>query len=178
MEHPTQFEEVTDKPAHTTLTTGKTPHSCLSLTSLKMADFDQEDYQNALNAPDQENQAVDKAPRLRQRLGPFTIVCLVLNRTIGKLSNSPVALADQRPGSGIFVTPVKVLNGTGSIGVALIFWTLGGFLTMCGLLVWLELGLSIPFRNVEVLPGVFEKRSVARSGGEKNYVRSQLSLNS
>ena len=73
-------------------------------------------------------------------------------------------------GSGIFVTPVKVLNGTGSIGVALVFWALGGFIAMCGLLVWLELGLSIPFRMVQVLPGVFERKSVARSGGEKNYV--------
>ena len=38
---------------------------------------------------------------------------------------------------------------------------------MCGLLVWLEFGLSIPFRRVD---GEEKERSVPRSGGEKNYV--------
>ncbi|KAF5022866.1 hypothetical protein F66182_5099 [Fusarium sp. NRRL 66182] len=42
---------------------------------------------------------------------------------------------------------------TGSVGVSLMLWVIGGFLTFCGLSVFLEFGLAIP-----------------RSGGEKNYL--------
>jgi hypothetical protein len=49
-------------------------------------------------------------------------------------------------------------------------WSFGAVVATCGLLVWLELGLSIPLRNVQVMPGIFERKSVPRSGGEKNYV--------
>ena len=73
-------------------------------------------------------------------------------------------------GSGIFVAPIKVLNGTGSIGASLLLWMVGGIISTCGLLVWLEFGLSVPFRDVQVAPGVFQRKSVPRSGGEKNYV--------
>lgn len=56
-------------------------------------------------------------------------------------------------------------------------WTFGGLIATCGLLVWLELGLSVPLRLVEVMPGRYERKSVPRSGGEKNYVSSpELSL--
>jgi hypothetical protein len=57
-----------------------------------------------------------------------------------------------------------------------LLWTLGGLIGTCGLLVWLELGLSVPLRLVEVMPGRFEKRSVPRSGGEKNYVSNRSSI--
>jgi hypothetical protein len=75
-------------------------------------------------------------------------------------------------GSAIFETPGKVLIGTNSIGISLLFWTIGGLVATCGLLVWLEFGLSIP-RQV-VSSGV--ERSVPRSGGEKNYVRKDTIL--
>ncbi|RKL16423.1 hypothetical protein BFJ68_g5035 [Fusarium oxysporum] len=42
---------------------------------------------------------------------------------------------------------------TGSVGISLMLWVIGGFLTFCGLSVFLEFGLAIP-----------------RSGGEKNYL--------
>ena len=80
------------------------------------------------------------------------------------------------PGSGIYVTPAIVLRATNSVGVSLLLWTLGAIFGICGLLVWLELGLSIPkFHNPEQTTdplldddGAFE--NVPRSGGEKNYV--------
>ena len=68
------------------------------------------------------------------------------------------------------MTPIKVFTGTESVGASLLLWTVGGLIGTCGLLVWLELGLSVPLRMVEVMPGRFEKKSVPRSGGEKNYV--------
>jgi amino acid transporter len=42
---------------------------------------------------------------------------------------------------------------TGSVGISLMLWVIGGLLTLCGISVFLEFGLAIP-----------------RSGGEKNYL--------
>ena len=70
-------------------------------------------------------------------------------------------------GSGIFTTPAYILEGTGSVGASLLLWTIGGLIATCGLLVWLELGLSLPISKV---PGEEDERNVPRSGGEKNYV--------
>ena len=60
-------------------------------------------------------------------------------------------------------------------------WSLGAIFGLCGLLVWLELGLSIPkFQPPEQSPGEeydaalvgdAALQNVPRSGGEKNYVR-------
>ncbi|KAG0651287.1 High-affinity methionine permease [Hyphodiscus hymeniophilus] len=120
-----------------------------------MADFNTDQVALAHLHLDENYQRTDPSPTVRQRLGRFTVVCLILNRTIG---------------SGIFVTPIKVFNGTGSVGGSLLLWSFGGLIGTCGLLVWLELGLSVPLRLVEVMPGRYEKKSVPRSGGEKNYL--------
>ena len=84
---------------------------------------------------------------------------MVLNRTIG---------------SGIFAVPPKVLAGTGSVGGALLLWAVGGIIVLCGTLVWLELGLSIPFHKIKTDDGDVRKVSAPRSGGEKNFVSTQL----
>ena len=97
-------------------------------------------------------QRFERSLSRRQRLGQFSVVCLILNRTIG---------------SGIFVTPAKVLAGTGSVSGSLLFWAAGAIISTCGLLVWLECSMSIPQRPVM---GQAEPRGVPRSGGEKNYL--------
>lgn len=79
---------------------------------------------------------------------------MVLNRTIG---------------SGIFTTPPKVLAGTGSVGGALLIWVFSGAIAICGTLCWLELGLSIPFRNIRE-DGTVREVCAPRTGGEKNFV--------
>ncbi|KAK5996812.1 High-affinity methionine permease [Cladobotryum mycophilum] len=56
-------------------------------------------------------------------------------------------------GTGIFSTPSIIFASTGSVGISLMLWLIGGFLTFCGMSVFLEFGLAIP-----------------RSGGEKNYL--------
>jgi hypothetical protein len=119
--------------------------------------FDQEDYDRALaNVQDGHGQE-EFAPTSEQKLGRFTLVSLPLNRTIG---------------SGIFVTPAIILKGTGSVGASLLLWAAGAVIATSGLLVWLELGLSVPRQQVRG----GSKKSVPRSGGEKNYVRVSITL--
>lgn len=83
-------------------------------------------------------------------------------------------------GSGIFVSPAIALRGTGSVGISLLLWGIGAIAGISGLLVWLELGLSLPKYRWDELPDrdpneprqANEKQfeCVPRSGGEKNYV--------
>ncbi|KIM98696.1 hypothetical protein OIDMADRAFT_57042 [Oidiodendron maius Zn] len=101
-----------------------------------------------------EKQLFDLSPTTTQLLGAFDIFCLVLNRTIG---------------SGIFTVPPKVLAGTGSIGASLLLWLAGGVIIICGMLCWLELGLTIPMHTVYE-NGTPRKVSAPRSGGVKNYL--------
>ena len=35
-------------------------------------------------------------------------------------------------GSGIFISPSEVLEGSGSVGLCLLLWVIGGVLTLCG----------------------------------------------
>lgn len=50
-----------------------------------MATFDQVEFEDILKDLDEDHQRVDRAPVETQLLGPFTIMCLFLNRTIGML---------------------------------------------------------------------------------------------
>lgn len=101
---------------------------------------------------DLDHQRLDYSPSEQSKIGKWTLVALILNRTIG---------------SGIFLTPHKILAGTGCVGGALLLWVVGAFVSLCGLYVWLECGLSMPQRTVR---GESEPRGVPRSGGEKNFV--------
>ncbi|KJZ78515.1 hypothetical protein HIM_01906 [Hirsutella minnesotensis 3608] len=73
-----------------------------------------------------------------RKLGVGGAVLLIFNKVIG---------------TGIFSTPSIVFAVTGSVGISLILWMIGGVLAFCGLSVFLEFGLAIP-----------------RSGGTKNYI--------
>ncbi|KAK2758650.1 hypothetical protein FQN54_003340 [Arachnomyces sp. PD_36] len=101
-----------------------------------------------------ERERVEVSPTSKQLLGPFTVLCLAFNRTIG---------------SGIFTVPSKVLAGTGSVGAALLLWASCGLIVICGALCWLELGLTLPFHNV-LENGRWIRVSTPRSGGEKNWL--------
>jgi len=98
------------------------------------------------------------APPRKQKIRWYTVGFLILNRTIG---------------SGIFVTSATIIQNTRSPGISLIFWAIGGLLSLCVVLVWLEFGLSIPRKRI--VGGAVQ--CVPRSGGEKNYVRCHCCRN-
>ena len=131
--------------------------------------LDQADLDRLTRAEGDPNKVVVKAPSERHKLGVTTVVCLILNRSIGEtcLEQSWLLLMTSHwdTGSLIFFSPAIVLKSSNSVGISLVLWSLGAIVSISGLLVWLELGLSIPRFEVGE-----NEVSVPRSGGEKNYV--------
>ncbi|KAI1322593.1 amino acid/polyamine transporter I [Xylariaceae sp. FL0255] len=74
------------------------------------------------------------------------------SRKIG-VTGAAFLILNKMIGTGVFSTPSSIFQATGSVGISLILWVVGGILTFCGLSIFLEFGLAIP-----------------RSGGEKNYL--------
>ncbi|KAK0386603.1 hypothetical protein NLU13_6438 [Sarocladium strictum] len=83
-------------------------------------------------------QVVESHVLQERTIGLFGAVSLIVNKIIG---------------SGIFSTPATILRLSGSPGMALMCWVIGGFISAAGTLVFLEYGTAIP-----------------RSGGVKNYL--------
>src|ERR1700733_11145696 len=50
-------------------------------------------------------------------------------------------------GTGVFSTPSTILRGTGSPGLALIFWALGFFISLAALAIYLEYASYFPNRS-------------------------------
>lgn len=100
---------------------------------------------------DDPNEIITDAPKERFRLGYLDVTCLIINRMIG---------------TGIFMGPTRVMNGTKSAGMTLLFWFFGMFYTLAGGHVYVEYGLNVPRY---VINGV--EQSVPRSGGDLNYLQ-------
>ncbi|KAF2151225.1 amino acid transporter [Myriangium duriaei CBS 260.36] len=88
------------------------------------------------SAPIEEEQAFQFSDS--RKLGVTGATFLIINKMIG---------------TGVFSTPSGIFQSTGSVGISIMLWVVGGILTFCGLSVFLEFGLAIP-----------------RSGGEKVYL--------
>ncbi len=63
-------------------------------------------------------------------------------------------------GSGIFITPRKIFVNTGSFGLTLVAWVIGGLIALAGGLCYIELGVVI-----------------RKSGGEYPIIRTVYSFN-
>ncbi|KAK5636549.1 hypothetical protein RRF57_012261 [Xylaria bambusicola] len=83
-------------------------------------------YQEAVGAP------VESKSPLGYHVGWVTVIFLNVNHMIG---------------TGIFSTPGTILGATGSIGLALIYWTIGILLAVTGFSVYLELASYFPNRS-------------------------------
>ncbi|OTA96558.1 hypothetical protein M434DRAFT_19599 [Hypoxylon sp. CO27-5] len=83
-------------------------------------------YQEAAGAP------VESKSPLGYHVGWITVIFLNVNQMIG---------------TGIFSTPGTILNSTGSVGLALIYWTIGLLLAIAGFSVYLELSSYFPNRS-------------------------------
>lgn len=69
------------------------------------------------------------------------------------LSSTALLILNKMIGTGVFSTPSGIYQLSGSVGISLLLWLLGGILAFTGLSVYLDFGLRIP-----------------KSGGEKNYL--------
>ncbi|CAI7649875.1 unnamed protein product [Penicillium manginii] len=83
-------------------------------------------YQDASGAP------VESQSPLGYSVGPVTITLLNITMMIG---------------AGIYSTPSSILSGTGSVGVSLIWWTLGYLLCLTLGAVYLEFTAYFPSRS-------------------------------
>ncbi|KAI0145467.1 amino acid/polyamine transporter I [Xylariaceae sp. FL1272] len=65
------------------------------------------------------------------------------SRKIG-VTGAAFLILNKMIGTGIFSTPSSIFRATGSVGVSLFLWVIGGILTFCGLSVFLELDSRSP----------------------------------
>jgi len=90
-------------------------------------------------------QGLGVAPTSRQRLGYFTVACLIFNRVIGV---------------GIFLPSSSILAPMGNLNVLIALGT--------AMLVFVKLGITVPrFYEARVI-------EIPRSGGEMSFVRDLI----
>ncbi|XP_066205087.1 asc-type amino acid transporter 1 isoform X2 [Saccopteryx leptura] len=75
--------------------------------------------------------------------GPGASERVTLKKEIGLVSACTIIIGNII-GSGIFISPKGVLEHSGSVGLALFVWVLGGGITALGSLCYAELGVAIP----------------------------------
>jgi amino acid transporter len=91
-----------------------------------------------LNRNVEESVLQETHPVLGRQLSWSSAYILVISRVIG---------------SGIFATPGSIVKTTGSVGLAMLLWIAGAFISWCSLIIGIEYGCMLP-----------------RSGGDKVYL--------
>ncbi len=75
---------------------------------------------------------------------------------------------NHQTGSGIFNSSTVIFHNTQSVGISLLMWLYGAIVALTGVVLYIELGLTIPRWSLK--DG--KKTSTPRSGGELPYVRT------
>ena len=95
-----------------------------------------------------ENSSKDTSPRVDVALGKELTLISGVAYIVGSII-----------GSGIFVTPRNILENTGSFGLSLVMWVIGGLTAVAGALCYIELGTFIK-----------------KSGGDYTYILEAYSF--
>lgn len=115
-----------DAPALTRVNSAEVSDGSLKYTLEKGGNDSQPSYQEATGAP------VESRSPLGYSVGPITIIFLNVSKMIG---------------TGVYSTPSAILRGTGSVGLSMIYWTLGFFTSISTLSVLLEFASYFPNRS-------------------------------
>jgi hypothetical protein len=134
-------------------------------------DLDPDDLRELQAAEQDPSKIVAKVPKESARLGYYSTLCLISNRMIGRSGSSQtktgLLTVGLQIGSGIFTSASIVFLNTQSIGLSLILWVIGAIFALSVVIVFIELGLTIP--RWPFGPNG-EKMSTPRSGDALNYV--------
>jgi hypothetical protein len=134
-------------------------------------DLDPDDLRELQAAQQDLSKIVAKLPKESARLGYYSTLCLISNRMIGKSGSSQtktgLLTGGVRIGTGVFNSASIVFPNTQSIGLSLILWVCGAIFALAGVIVYIELGLTIP--RWPFGPNG-EKISTPRNGDALNYV--------
>ncbi|UNI18464.1 hypothetical protein JDV02_004732 [Purpureocillium takamizusanense] len=98
----------------------------LAFTRVKGGNGSGATYQEAVGAP------VESTSPLGYHVGSLTIIFLNVNQMIG---------------TGIFSVPGSILKATGSVGLSLIYWSIGAVMAVAGFGVYLEYASYFPNRS-------------------------------
>lgn len=72
------------------------------------------------------------------------------DQKLGYISTGSLIISNM-VGTGVFAKAPYILENCGSKGVSLLLWVVGGAMTFCGLLIYIELGIAFPFNGAEVV---------------------------
>ena len=118
---------------------------------------------------------VEEIPAEDVALSPFSVSCLIFNRMIGtslvivwRRAQDADRCCFTYLGSGVFNSSSVIFSNTQSIGISLFLWFIGVCNAISGVILYIELGLTVPRYQLGVSK---EKTPIVRSGGELPYVR-------
>jgi len=109
-----------------------------------------EDVDRLNQAREDRSAIVEEIPVDSAGLGAFSVACLLCNRMIG---------------SGVFNSSSVIFYNTQSVGASLLMWLYGSVMALSGIVLYIELGLTIPRYQL----GNGTKVSTPRSGAELVY---------
>ncbi|KAK1954750.1 hypothetical protein LY78DRAFT_648761 [Colletotrichum sublineola] len=95
-------------------------------------------------------------PSDESRLAVYEVAAIIANRMIG---------------TGVFEAPTQVFRKAPTVGLGLMYWLIGCFATLCGSLLYVEYGLTIP----QTSPDGDKDECIPTNGGELNYMRYLIS---